>query len=396
MLRKTFRPSPPAIAGRRNQVAEASTWGRVFRLAVGLHVGLIAALILVSYLGADLYAQERVPEAVHARADDVVRVRCGDLLGSGCYLGDRLVLTCGHVAAGTTAVCTFRRGDAIGGQFVAVDREWDQSLIELERLPEAAGVPLAQDNPQVGDVVIAAGYSSGQLLFRPGRVIGYAMPKAGQPYDWLRMSNAVQPGDSGGPIFNAAGELIGDVWGSDYRDANSSSTGLMCGRTWRFLGAWRDRLRAWHERTQCGPGGCQPWQPWQPGISQRPPAGPTEPAKPTPPPPLTPIQKPDPSPPPQSSIDYDLLAAAIAKQMPVPRDGIDGKPGPPGRDGTDGKPGPPGRDGTDGQPGPPGRDAELPETLFFIRKIDGPTGQVVEEIPIRVGGSFDFLMFPSR
>jgi len=343
---------------------------------------LVAALILI-FLAHVAHLQaghDQVPRAVHARADAIVRVQSGNSLGSGCYLGDRLVLTCGHVVADAAAVCSFRNSGRYRGRFVAVDRDWDQALIELDTLPpHAAGAPLAQDNPKPGDLLVAAGYSSGSLLFRPGRCLGYVTKSSGGPYDWLRMSNAVQPGDSGGPIFNARGEVVGNVWGSDFKDANRSSTGLMCGRTWLFLSRWRARLQTWQERTQCGPWGCQPWQPSRP---QQPPSGPTEPPR------LTPIQKPDP--PRDIKIDYEQLAAALAKHMPQPRNGIDGKPGPPGQDGKDG------RDGIDGAPGPPGRDAVLPDPLFIIRKIDGPSGQLVEEIPIRVGGSFDFIMYPSK
>jgi len=351
-------------------------------LAVALY--LIAAAVLVILAAAAAAqaqsARDLVPRAVHARADDVVRVQSGDSLGSGCYLGDRLVLTAGHVVADATAVCNFRNAGQHRGRFVAVDRDWDQALIELDTLPpHTAGAPLAQDNPKPGDLLVAAGYSSGSLLFRPGRCLGYSTNQAGQPLDWLRMSNAVQPGDSGGPLFNAAGEVVGNVWGSDYLQANATSTGLTCGRTWLFLAKWRARLQAWRQRTQCGPWGCQPRQPGYPWS----PSGPTEPPR-----NRTPIQKPDP--PRQFEIDYEKLAAALAKHLPTPRDGVDGKPGPPGKDGTDG------RDGIDGAPGPPGRDAVLPDPLFIIRKIDGPSGEIVEEIPIRAGGSFDFLMYPSR
>lgn len=299
-----------------------------------------------------------VPDAVHARAADVVRVQSGRSLGSGTYIGDRLVLTAAHVAGDASAVVTFRTAGAHAGRFVAIDRRWDLALVELHQQPAGvAGAPLARDNPRPGDPLVLGGYSAQRLLFRPGHCSGFKTNREGRLADWLTADNAVQPGDSGGPIFTAAGELVGAVWGS----RPGESVGTVTGRTHAFLGPYLDRLDRWQlARQWCNPygSGC----------------GPVVAPRPTPPRPSPPA--------PSLSIDYERLAAEVAKLIPKPRDGVDGKPGPPGRDGTD------------GLPGPPGGAASLPDPLFRIRKIDQRTGQLIEVIEISPGESFDFLTSP--
>ena len=216
---------------------------------------------------------------------NVVRIQCGSSVGSGVYLGDRLCLSCAHLFEGERSrqvAVTFPSGRSFFGTGVKIDGTWDQSLIELTSTPDESGARLASANPQPGETLTSAGYDHGQTLrLRTGRLTGYLTARSGQPRDWLDMTSQVVSGCSGGPIYNARGEVVGNLWGA----GQGTTVGLMCGRTRRFLLPWNARLEAYW-LTQRG-GGCIVSGGWgsSPGRVSPPSAPPTIP---TPVPPTQP------------------------------------------------------------------------------------------------------------
>lgn len=179
---------------------------------------------------------------------NIVRVRAGNNGGSGVYLGDKIVLTAAHVfdRAGSRAIVSFPDKSQFVGILRAADTTWDQAVVELTGVPtKAVGAPLAWANPMIGEVVYAAGYPGCQerLEWITGRVNNYAAPDRSQPPDWfIFRGEAAKEGASGGPVFNANGEVIGNLWGS--REVEMTTTATMCGRTRLFLGPLKSRLAA--------------------------------------------------------------------------------------------------------------------------------------------------------
>ena len=198
--------------------------------------GLLAVVILAG-----------LPTALAAQdTSSVVRIQVGNSFGSGAYLGDRLVLSCAHIFADegeAQPLVTFPSGEQHTGNALSIDSHWDQSLIELTSVPTAKGVCVATANPQPGERVVALGYAFGREMRQiAGSVLNYASPSNSDPGDWFAFSGSSTEGCSGGPIFNQRGELIGNLWGS--RGTDSTSVGVMCGRTLRFLLPWNARLEA--------------------------------------------------------------------------------------------------------------------------------------------------------
>lgn len=193
---------------------------------------------------------------------NVVRIRIVNGVeqswGSGAYLGERVVLTCAHL---------FRDGPAIEGdvwfgdgsrhRFICrqINHTWDQAVLELDSTPKAKGLPLARSNPDVGDLVYAYGYGAGnRVMVTSGIVKQYSGP-GNNPTDWVEMTGRVDQGSSGGPICNAAGEVIGNLWGVGQAARGAFQTiGVMTGRTRRFLLPWNARLEA-HAISQGWPPG---------------------------------------------------------------------------------------------------------------------------------------------
>jgi len=282
----------------------------------------------------------------------VVRIQAGSSWGSGVYLGDRIVLTAAHVFRGEPQIAGvwFPDGSAFSGSLKAADEQWDQAVVELNRYPEHPGTLMAQENPQRGDEVYAAGYGrSNTVQLIRGRVTSYSTSRVGDFSDWFTVAGgAAEPGSSGGPIFNSRGEVIGCLWGS--RPQEQVTVAVVAGRTQRFLLPWNARLAEVRARlaAQCGPQGCPPPMQMQPL-----PRG----GRPTivaPSPNMTPLPAPQQQSPPttsappilQPAIDYDHLADKVVERMKQ-----DPSPfvGPAGPVGPEGPPGPAGLPGADAQ-----------------------------------------------
>jgi len=200
-------------------------------------------VLLISIANAQRVSIERLPQQVQAAAANTVVVRAGSSKGSGCYLGDGLFLTAAHVMRGEApfALVTFPDGRSFNTRLVANDPQYDQALLEATDKPDG-GVPVADGNATRGVRLFLGGYSQGPALFWPSTMRGVCSPVGGPSADWITTSGESIPGDSGGPIFDERGCIIGNLWGG----SNGETTGVNCGRTHRFLQRFRDRLRAWH------------------------------------------------------------------------------------------------------------------------------------------------------
>jgi serine protease Do len=144
-------------------------------------------------------------------------------VGTGFFFdADGAVLTAYHVvdASASNAPCPLR--------FVGIDpdrREYDLRLIGFDAYMDLAVlqadvdgavpfIPLAARAPTPGTSVVAIGNSRGDFLeARAGRVtrLGVRAGRADFADGTIELTNALAPGDSGGPVVNAGGEAVGVV-----------------------------------------------------------------------------------------------------------------------------------------------------------------------------------------
>ncbi|NQT15541.1 MAG: trypsin-like peptidase domain-containing protein [Planctomycetes bacterium] len=202
-----------------------------------LLVAVIEQLPIRAQCTADSCAPAAVPHAAVVRVAETVlgRSRC---YGSGTLVHKEaergIVLTCAHLfreEEGAVSV-TFADGSRFEADLVAVDRAWDLAALEISG-PRADPVPIAVDHPQPGDPLQSCGYGSdGRYWCNQGRALGYARTTATRTYETLELSGCARDGDSGGPVFNASGELVAVLWGTDGRMVG----GTYCGRIRKFLG----------------------------------------------------------------------------------------------------------------------------------------------------------------
>ena len=133
--------------------------------------------------------------------------------GSGVVIGTHgEVLTNAHVVENCTKI-TVRSSSA---SVVARDEKNDLAVVQSS-LPSSPVAVFREGGPvRAGDAVVALGYPlSGLLADTASLSVGNVSALAGLGDDsrFLQISAPVQPGNSGGPLLDASGHLIGIVTG---------------------------------------------------------------------------------------------------------------------------------------------------------------------------------------
>jgi 2-alkenal reductase len=154
----------------------------------------------------------------------VVAIKTGSALGSGwVYSGEGYIVTNAHVVDTETRVeVDFPTGDKVYGDVVGSDANSDLAVVRVD----PAGVSLVplplgdSDDLQVGQIVIAIGNPFGYSSTMTTGIVsalGRSMPSAavspgGNAYsagDLIQTDTALNPGNSGGPLLNLNGEVVG-------------------------------------------------------------------------------------------------------------------------------------------------------------------------------------------
>lgn len=131
--------------------------------------------------------------------------------GAGVLVGEGLVLTSHHVVArGRSFKATLDDGATYEARALSHEPETDLALLSVP----ASGHPVAifsEREPRPGELVYAFGHPWGHRAVLTGGVLSavtVARTKNGQ-IPILRTDARLAPGNSGGPLLNAAGEVIG-------------------------------------------------------------------------------------------------------------------------------------------------------------------------------------------
>lgn len=141
-------------------------------------------------------------------------------LGSGVLISaDGKVLTAAHVVqAADNVEAEFVGGDTVFARVIASVPAADVALLQLERVPEGVvPAPIGDsDQVDVGDEVFVVGapYGVGHSL-TVGHISGRHAPNSLSGNltlgEFLQTDAAINKGNSGGPMFNMKGEIVGVV-----------------------------------------------------------------------------------------------------------------------------------------------------------------------------------------
>jgi len=134
-------------------------------------------------------------------------------LGSGFVISaDGLVITNNHVIENADEItCVFSDGREIRAELVGTDPETDVAVLKLDTSETLAFVELADsDTAEVGDWVMAIGNPFGFGGSVSAGIISAQNRATGGRYDdFIQTDAAINRGNSGGPLFNLAGEVVG-------------------------------------------------------------------------------------------------------------------------------------------------------------------------------------------
>jgi serine protease Do len=148
-------------------------------------------------------------------ADEPLAITDG--LGSGVLISnDGKVLTAAHVVqTADVASVEFSDGQIISARVMGSDIRSDVALLQLKEMPKGVAPVMIGDSDkvQVGDeiFVIGAPYGISQTL-SVGHLSGrHRMPGSTTSVEFLQTDAAINTGNSGGPMFDIEGNIIGIV-----------------------------------------------------------------------------------------------------------------------------------------------------------------------------------------
>jgi serine protease Do len=131
--------------------------------------------------------------------------------GAGILVGNGLVLTNAHVVGrGRSLQVVLADDETYSAKLLASDKNVDLALLEIPANGHAAAV-LSEEPPRPGEMVFAFGHPWGQRNVLTGGVLSAVTSLRGQGGEIpvLRADVQLAPGNSGGPLLNTAGEVIG-------------------------------------------------------------------------------------------------------------------------------------------------------------------------------------------
>ena len=156
----------------------------------------------------------------------------GESSGSGFVLSeDGYVVTNHHVVSGAAGVTvTMYDGTDYKAKVIGSDETNDVALLKIEETVKLQAVKIgSSDALRVGDQVVAIGNPLGELTST--LTVGYVSAKErdvttdGKTINMIQTDAAINSGNSGGPLFNSQGEVVG-ITTAKYSGSSSSGASI--------------------------------------------------------------------------------------------------------------------------------------------------------------------------
>lgn len=182
--------------------------------------------------GVSVFNQVR-PGLVVIQSEDAAGSQDSKALGSGVVINkDGQILTSLHVVAGAAHVkVTFADGTESAATVQSSDADHDTAVLTAEHLPSVVVPAVIGGGVRVGDEVFAVGHPLGLVdSLTAGVVSGldrtFPVPGGRTLNGLIQFDAAVSPGNSGGPLLNKQGQVIGIVTGLANPSGNEDFVGI--------------------------------------------------------------------------------------------------------------------------------------------------------------------------
>jgi serine protease Do len=186
------------------------------------HRPFIAAVVPALFLSLTVCASAMDFDA-ETVYESVVVVYAGDTVGSGFAVGEHCIITNAHVVADNARV---NISTNFGNEFQAFVTSVDSRLdIAVLAVPETYFVPLKSADPdgaKIGDDVYTIGAPNSMAYTLTKGILSAKKRRVGAQ-SYLQTDAAINTGNSGGPLLNSAGEVLGM---NTLKISNSEGIGL--------------------------------------------------------------------------------------------------------------------------------------------------------------------------
>lgn len=160
-----------------------------------------------------------VQESMSAGTGDPRTFASSEGLGSGVLIRENIILTASHVVANADKIMVqFYDGESVPATTTRISRNADVALITLSRPPADPQIAVIgnSDEVRIGDEVFVVGaplglpYSLSRGVIS-GRHAERMLANDGKSLEFFQTDASINTGNSGGPMFNYRGEVIGIV-----------------------------------------------------------------------------------------------------------------------------------------------------------------------------------------
>jgi len=188
---------------------------------------------LVPNSGVGTLPAAQVSAASAAAAPSVVKIEstgCGSVEGSGFVTDGGLVVTNAHVVAGATALTVTDRRGTHRAESLIVDGAADIAVLRADSV-QAPALSLTTEPVANGTPAVILGYPGDGALTAVPAVVAQKLPVLESRIggtglvsrEVYRLDAAVRPGNSGGPLLDTSGQVIGVV---NARSLTNNDTGF--------------------------------------------------------------------------------------------------------------------------------------------------------------------------